>query len=436
MVPADLSHTPGKPASGKGLHAPADVARLTSPMNARPSVQSKQATRWAGRAIAHLALIAGLLAGGLTSGCDNSSKEKAPPAEIKTVEAYGATLNPAATPQQVAYVLLRSIADDYAAARAKDAKAQQAAQLVTYSLCAPRTIEGRLVQTINLLNPNAKKTSLGDERDERLFKTVHLWGPVVGHYLPSFANADLKTVTRDSWATISADGQQSHVYYPVSHDPAADPAKAETATINVELVREAAQVAGPEYWRVATVRFLGQQILPPAQPVVVLANGLMLDESATPQQVAWVMLQSLAQLIQADKLHAKDLRVSAMYRVFCLSNPAQPRAQMGSNGNTKDADTLALAIKTWVAQVAPNLLTIQTSAVPDKMQVVNNTDGTAEATCPLGSADSAITVQLAQQTASNKAYWRVVGVRALPTAPPVALPAALTTSAPATAPAH
>lgn len=387
-------------------------------MNARPSVQSEQATRRAVRAITHLALIAGLLAGGLTSGCSKSTEEKAPSAEIKTFEAYGVTLDPAASPQQVAYVLLRSIADDYVAAKAKDSKAQREAQLVTYFLCAPKTIEERLVQTINLMNADAKKTSLGAERDERLFKTVHLWGPVIGHYLPSFANADLQTVTRDSWATISVDGQQSHVYYPVSHDPAADPGKTETATINIELVREAAQAAGSEYWRVATVRFLGQQVSPPAKPVTVLANGLTLDESATPQQVASVMLQSLAQLIQADKSQAKDLRVSAMYRVFCLSYPAQLRARMASGGRSSDSDTLVLAIKTWTAQVVPNLLTIQTSAVPDKMQVVNNADGTAAVTCPLGSAGLAIAVQLARQTALDKAYWRVVGVKAMPTPPP------------------
>lgn len=362
-------------------------------------------TRWsAGRM-----LLLGLLAAGLVGGC-SKSEPKPPPAEVKVVEAYGVKLDASAGPQQVVYVFLRSVADDYAAARAKDAAAQRKAQLVAYSLAAPSVIEQRLVDTANLINPNLKKTSLGDERDEKIFKAVHSWAPIVGHYLPSFAKADLQTVVRESWAMIGADGQRSQVYYPVSHDPTLEPAKTQTATIDVELIRQVPQAGGPELWRIATVRFLGKQIIAPLQPVTVQAYGLTLDESATPQQVASVMLRSLAQMAQADKAQAIDLRTSAMYRAYSLMAVAQVKGRLAAAGKANDAETLANVAKNWAARVVPVLAEIEGNAAPDKLQAAGNTDGTATVTyVPAGKA-AAVSVQLMPQSLAGKTWWRVSDV--------------------------
>lgn len=378
-------------------------------MNPRSCSEGERARHPAALSTGRPVVLASLLAMVLVGGCGDSSKEPLPPAEIKTVEAYGVTLDPAASPRDVVYVLLRSIADDYAAAKVKDPEAQRKAQLITYSLSAANTLEAAMVQTLNILNPKTKKTSLGDERDERIFKTVHYWGPVVGHYVPTFAEIDRQTLLRDSWATIDADGKQAHVLYPVSHDPTADPAQTETATIQVELARESAQAGDAKYWRVARVRFLGQLFLPPAQAVTVHMNGLVLDEAATPPQVASALLQSLAQFIQADHAKAKNVRASALYRTFCLANLDHLSSRMGGK---KDSDVMVAAIKNWTAQVMPNHQAIQAECTPEKMQVVKQEQETAEVICPLGDTGASVWVQLARQSASNKSYWRVVNVKA------------------------
>ncbi|MBI4582060.1 MAG: hypothetical protein HY718_20350, partial [Planctomycetes bacterium] len=254
-----------------------------------------------------------LVAGGLVfAGCTDD-EEKPPAAEVRTVEAYGVTLGPEATPQEVVYVLLRSIADDYEAAKAKDAKAARSAQELTFSLAAPKIMEERLVGAVNQLNDLHKK-SLGDERDARLFKTARYWAPIVGHYRASFQDIDLATLTRDSWVAMAADGRTAEFFHPVAHDRSqTDPAKAETATLKIELNRESAQAGGPEYWRVSRVRFLGRQFPAPSAAVLVSAYGLMLDESATPEQVASVLVRSLAEMAGAEKAGKKDVWASSLY---------------------------------------------------------------------------------------------------------------------------
>jgi len=208
--------------------------------------------------------IVGLFMATAISGCTKSeSEDKVPPAEVKVVEAYGVKLDAAASPQEVLYVFLRSVVDDYAAAKAKNAKAQREAQLTTYSLAAPKTIEERLIRFANIVNPELKKTSLGQERDEKIYQVTHSWAPTVGHYVPSFANVDLATVQKNAIVALAADGQTAHVFYPASHDPTAEPAKQEPAIINIEMVREKPADGGEAMWRIAWVQFAGKGRMSP-----------------------------------------------------------------------------------------------------------------------------------------------------------------------------
>lgn len=378
------------------------------------------------RSLAGMVAIAALAAGLVAmSGCRQAEAD-APKAEVRTVEAYGVTLDPAASPQQVAYVLLRSIADDYAAVRAKDPAAQRKAQETTMSVAAPRRIEERLLATANQISPKAKKENLGPDRDKKLFKTVHYWAPIVGHYVASFADADLQTVVRDSWVAVGADGRTAHVYYPVAHDPGeSDPEKAQTATIDIELSREPAgdaQAGGAEYWRVSRVQFLGRQFRAPPAAQVVQAYGKTLDDSAGPAEVASAMLRTLADMAAAEQAGAKDQRVSAMCRAFSLSHPAQVLAQSGATPSpagdeTEDAitRTLAQAVIRWAELVQPFAATtgstgfdagrMQESAGPD-----GNTARVVHSPEQRPDAPEELTVELARKTDGGKSFWRVVNV--------------------------
>lgn len=356
------------------------------------------------------------------SGC-NQTEPEVPEARVRTVEAYGVTLDADASPQQVAYVLFKSIADDYAAARVKDFDAQRKAQELTFALAAPSKIEERLLESANQINPSRKKESLGPDRDKKLFKTVHYWAPIVGHYVASFADIDLETLVRESWVTITPDGRTAHVYYPVVHDPGeADPDKAETATISIEMVPEQAQAGGPEYWRVARVQFLGRQFMAPGTPHVVQAYGMTLDASATPAQVAAAMLRSLADLAVAERSGARDERASAMYRVFHLSAPRQARAVAGqidssaAEGGDRLTRDLVRVVGRWLAQVQP-LTTVANDSLavdPARMREASgSTPGTVRVVYPApqdAGAQADVMVDLVRQQVEDKAFWRVMNV--------------------------
>lgn len=379
-----------------------------------------------------LAVVAGAVWAGL-AGCGHAESD-VPKAEIKTVEAYGVTLGPEASPQEVVFVLLRSIADDYAAAKAKDHAAQKSAQELTFSVAAVNTIERRMVESAKQFNPNLKKNDLGDERDAKIFKTVHYWGPIIGHYVPTFAQVELETLKRDTWVSIAPSGRNASVFYPVAHDPAAEPAKSQTATIEVELVREAAASGGAEYWRVARLQFLGRQFRAPSAPRIVQAYGMTLDESAGPEQVASVVLRSLVELLAADKAGAQDARASALYRLFNLAQASRvmPRVALKDQEDAT-AETLgtATAVAEWARAVAPafDALKEPSKSAPEQMRATAAGD-TVRVACAAAGLETPITVDLAREQADGKALWRVFKVSGAPTAP--AGTAAATATQPAT----
>ncbi len=217
-------------------------------------------------------LIAAGTAVAFWSGC-TKPEEEVPPAAVKTVEAYGVTLDAAATPSQVAYVLLRSLADDVQAAQAHEHEKQKAALKLTYSLAAYSEIEQRLLNVINQ-DRAEKKTDLGDERDRRLFDFTRQWAPIVAHYVRSF-DTDLQEAVTKMQEEPDPEGQRTSVLYAVSHDPTETaPAKQQQATLEIELIKET--VGGLSYWRVARVGYRGRKAgvrPPPSAPPAATATA-------------------------------------------------------------------------------------------------------------------------------------------------------------------
>ena len=99
--------------------------------------------------------------------------------EVRTVSHYGLTLDESATPQQVSYVLLRAIHDDFTAETKDD---REHALDVQFDLCAAGAI--------------AKRNPTGLPRDEYLYTVIYRWTPTVAHYVQSFPTDWDKAKTR------------------------------------------------------------------------------------------------------------------------------------------------------------------------------------------------------------------------------------------------
>ncbi len=190
-----------------------------------------------------------LLGGSLGFGC-SKQEEEVPPVTIQTVEAYGIRLDETATPKQVAYVLLRSLADDVFASQAFQRDQQRQALEQTFALAAYSEIERRLLQAYGA---NAKWEE--GQRDRELFRVVNCWAPIVAHYVASF-DTDFEAASRKMQVAIEAGEKRADVSYPVCHDPSIeDPAKREAVILRIELSREEAD--GKLYWRVGRVVYGG-----------------------------------------------------------------------------------------------------------------------------------------------------------------------------------
>lgn len=216
-------------------------------------------------------LLVGILcAGALTLAAGCTEEQEIPPLEVKTVQAYGLTLDASATPEQVTFVLLRSLADDVQAARSGDEVAQKEAQKTTAALAAYSTIEKRLLEVLNAARKEAK-TDLGPDRDKRLYEVIHGWAPIVAYYVDSLpktmdeAAARMRSITSNTTSRVLID---------LSHDPAEqNPPKHHVATLEVELTKETA--GGATYWRVARLTYRGHPTTLPAS----LPAGLVMPQS-------------------------------------------------------------------------------------------------------------------------------------------------------------
>lgn len=177
-----------------------------------------------------------LAAGALTSGCRHharmTGRELRHP-EIKTVSPYGVTLGPDASPQLVAFVLLRALSEDVHAA---NHEARERALDVQFDLCAVEHI-GRM---------NVFKS----DPDEHLNLRVRRWAPAVSRYVDAFETdweqASKQLVLRGP--TIGPEGEANlcEVLREVE-DPAG------TSTSRVVLAVRLVRTQG--YWRVLSVGY-------------------------------------------------------------------------------------------------------------------------------------------------------------------------------------
>ncbi len=92
--------------------------------------------------------------------------------EVKTVEHYGKTLDQGASPEEVTYVLLRAIQDDYLASAPADPTVREAALDKQFDVCAADTIAGRAAGPL--------------AREEAIYAAVYRWTPAVSHYANGF----------------------------------------------------------------------------------------------------------------------------------------------------------------------------------------------------------------------------------------------------------
>ncbi len=88
---------------------------------------------------------------------------------VGPVDYYGMKLDETATPEQVTYVLLRAIRDDFLAS---DPEQREAGLDVQFDICAANVIRG--------------KNRKGMSPDEFVYNVVYRWTPTVSHYVDNF----------------------------------------------------------------------------------------------------------------------------------------------------------------------------------------------------------------------------------------------------------
>jgi len=181
------------------------------------------------------------------AGC--SEPVDIPPMDVKVVDAYGVRLDELATPQQVTYVLLRSLRDDVLAAQSGDRERQKEAFRITFSLAAYSDIEKRLLSMTDQSDRNKAST-------RRIHDVINHWAPIVGHYVRSFDLDEKTAVSR--MRTLNMPDNSAVILYEVVHDPkSSDPADRKPVILEVTLVREKATEGSQEYVRVARGDFRG-----------------------------------------------------------------------------------------------------------------------------------------------------------------------------------
>jgi hypothetical protein len=218
-------------------------------MNAKSIAGHRRTGLWVG-------VVIGALLGMQLAGC-GEAEEKAPAAKVEAVTAYGVTLDENATPQQVVYALLRSLAEDVQAAQAKPPRKedQKHANLITWSLSAPGELEKRILEGQQTLNPGQPKlTALGADRDKRIYSVVNLWAPIVAYYIGSF-DTDEKTAMARMKLRTARELPGVEVQYEVWPDPAKPDAERHQ-WLSINLVKEKSTTdPNKEYWRVTRVAF-------------------------------------------------------------------------------------------------------------------------------------------------------------------------------------
>lgn len=147
--------------------------------------------------------------------------------KVGVVTAYGKTLDADAKPQEVVYVLLQAILDDYAAGN--DPAKREAALDTQFAICAP-----------DYIRQNTRVEDLSRrEQLEQLYRVVHLWAPTLGFYRESFVGEYVDVV------------QRMHVEYPLQAL-----SKSEIASVYINCNAPEPSAAGQDENVVALVRLV------------------------------------------------------------------------------------------------------------------------------------------------------------------------------------
>lgn len=145
-------------------------------------------------------------------GCGSDSRlagRKVRSATVRSVTHYGLTLDQQASPEQVAFVLLRAIRDDVSAKSRED---REAALDKQFDVCAANVLQ--------------KKNPTKLPRDEFIHGVVYHWAPTVAHYTGDFETewdkAAARLVRKKSTADSEASPEECEVRMELA-DPNGDP---------------------------------------------------------------------------------------------------------------------------------------------------------------------------------------------------------------------
>jgi hypothetical protein len=175
-------------------------------------------------------LIAVIVLGMVLTGCRRDARladHALRDPDLGPVTAYGKTLDPTARPQEVVYVLLRAIADDYAAG--DDRAAREAALDTQFAISAADWIKQRM----------GGDRLTEQEQREQLYRVVQHWAPTLGFYRHDFTDEYHDLV------------QRMHVNYPLQAS-----AKTEECTVYVNCTHPDPESAGPRSGAVAIIRLI------------------------------------------------------------------------------------------------------------------------------------------------------------------------------------
>lgn len=169
----------------------------------------------------------------LTGACDRDARlagRNLRDVTVKTVTHYGATLDKSATPQQVTYVLLRAIRDDF---KAKTPEEREVALDKQFDVSAGGYLTSGRANEI--------------DRREALFRIVNRWTPTVAHYVDDIetdwekARVRLKVFGLEPVKNRNDGTQQCKIMTQLA-DPSGDPNAA--VLLNIQLIQDSG------YWRV------------------------------------------------------------------------------------------------------------------------------------------------------------------------------------------
>lgn len=152
---------------------------------------------------------------------------------VHSVTHYGQTLDESASPEQVAFVFFRAVADDF---EADTPEAREEALAVQFDVCAAGVLAER----------NRGSRLL----DEHIYSIVYHWTPTISHYVPDFPKAwgsgNERLIRRDP-SKPAAGVQECEVLLQVD-DP--DTIRDGKADPNASVVIVVWMVKDGGYWRV------------------------------------------------------------------------------------------------------------------------------------------------------------------------------------------